>query len=64
MDFKKEMTNLSKKITLMMDLQRTRFSDFEVTLAKMNVRMDALSKKQVTLSKQTSKSIIQRKQSS
>jgi hypothetical protein len=44
-DVKIEMHNLSKKLTMIMDIQRTRFNDFEDTIAKLNVRIDALSKR-------------------
>ena len=44
-EFKKEISNLSKKITMLFELQRKRFKDFEETMAKANVRVDALTKR-------------------
>jgi hypothetical protein len=44
-EFKKEISNLSKKITMLVELQRKRFKDFEETMAKANVRVDALTKR-------------------
>jgi len=44
-EFKKEISNLSKKITMLVELQRKRFKDFEEVMAKTNVRVDALAKR-------------------
>lgn len=44
-EFKKEISNLSKKITMLVELQRKRFKDFEEMMAKTNVRVDALTKR-------------------
>lgn len=44
-EFKKEICNLSKKITMLVELQRKRFKDFDEVVAKTNVRVDALTKR-------------------
>ena len=44
-DFKREILNLSKKITMLVELQRKRFKDFEEMIAKSTVRVDALTKR-------------------
>ena len=46
-DFKREILNLSKKITMMVELQRKRFKDFEEMVAKSTVRVDALTKRDI-----------------
>ena len=55
------MTNLSKKITMLMDVQRSRFNDFEDTMTKLNVRVDALTKRQNTVMRSNSRALLAKK---